>query len=235
MTFVEMAEAYRCPIYPDLAGKTALIMGIGQTKVPNSLTWGNGAAMARILSHNGVKLFGSDLNIEAAQYTASRLREEVKGCLVEVMAADGTNESDVKEVVKKMVADERFGRIDLLINNVGKCRPIENPDYDQQLCSSPAHQYQHRHDGPWRSCDNGPITVPSTDRSQSQDGLPVYPCRPADYDISVTSRRCYRQQLLSHGHSLHRQTSNWLCFSKGCSVAIYQASCCFVRPKEDQS
>lgn len=119
-----MAEAFRCPVYPDLAGKTALIMGIGQTKVPNSPTWGNGAAMARILSHNGVKLFGSDLNLEAAEHTASRLREEVKGCLVEVTTADGTNEEDVTEVVRKMVADERFGRIDILINNVGKCQLI---------------------------------------------------------------------------------------------------------------
>ncbi|ETN44208.1 uncharacterized protein HMPREF1541_10759 [Cyphellophora europaea CBS 101466] len=107
------------PIYPDLKGKTALLMGIGQTKVPNSTTWGNGAATARILAHNGVKLFGCDINLEAANYTATRLRDEVSGCLVEVTTADVTKEDDVKEAVRKMVADPRFGRIDLLINNVG--------------------------------------------------------------------------------------------------------------------
>ena len=107
------------PIYPDLKGKTALLVGIGQTKVPNSSTWGNGAATARILAHNGVKLFGCDINLEAANLTASRLRDEVPDCVVEVTAADVTKEDDVKEAVHKMVGNSRFGRIDLLINNVG--------------------------------------------------------------------------------------------------------------------
>lgn len=33
--------------------------------------------MARALAHNGVKLFGVDINLEAANFTASRLRDEV--------------------------------------------------------------------------------------------------------------------------------------------------------------
>lgn len=41
------------PIFPDLKGKVALIMGIGQVRVPGSSNWGNGAAIARVLSHNG--------------------------------------------------------------------------------------------------------------------------------------------------------------------------------------
>lgn len=116
---IKMEQLPQFPTYPDLKGKTALLVGIGQTKIPNSSSWGNGAATARILAHNGVKLFGCDINIEAAELTASRLREEVPDCLVEVTTADVTKEDDLKEVVRKMVADTRFGRIDLLINNVG--------------------------------------------------------------------------------------------------------------------
>ena len=54
------------PTYPDLAGKVALITGIGQVGHPNTTTWGNGAATARLLTHNNVRIFGCDLNLTAA-------------------------------------------------------------------------------------------------------------------------------------------------------------------------
>ena len=114
-----MASDHAFPIYPDLKGKTALLVGIGQTKVPNSTTWGNGAAMARVLAHNGVKLYGVDINLEAANFTASRLRDEVPNLIIEVTTADVTQEEAMNPVVKAMIADPRFGRIDILINNVG--------------------------------------------------------------------------------------------------------------------
>ncbi|KAL2867816.1 SDR family NAD(P)-dependent oxidoreductase [Aspergillus lucknowensis] len=101
--------------YPDLAGKTALIMGIGQTKAPGSETWGNGAAIARVLAHNGAKVFGCDLNLSAAEYTASRIRDE--GGICDVIQADVTSVTDVQKVADALVA--RHGRIDILVNNVG--------------------------------------------------------------------------------------------------------------------
>jgi NAD(P)-dependent dehydrogenase (short-subunit alcohol dehydrogenase family) len=109
------------PNYPDLRGKTALLMGIGQTKIPNSTTWGNGAAIARGLASNGVRIFGCDINLEAAEFTAQRLRQEFgDDCIVEVTTADVTVEGDVQRVVREMVAHEKFGgRIDILVNNVG--------------------------------------------------------------------------------------------------------------------
>lgn len=118
-----MASPSNFPIYPDLRGKTALLVGVGQTRVTNSSTWGNGAAMARVLAHNGVKIFGCDINVDAATFTVSRLRDEVKDCTIEVTVADVTKEEDLKRVVQQMVEDSRFGRIDLLINNVGMTRP----------------------------------------------------------------------------------------------------------------
>ncbi|KPI44292.1 uncharacterized protein AB675_8301 [Cyphellophora attinorum] len=100
-TSTRMSTQPLFPVYPDLKGKTALLMGIGQTKIPNSTTWGNGAAIARGLAHNGVRIFGCDINLAAAEHTAQRLREEFgNDCLVEVTTADVTVEADVQRVVQ---------------------------------------------------------------------------------------------------------------------------------------
>lgn len=101
--------------YPDLKGQVALIMGIGQTGPTSSNTWGNGAAIARVLSYNGVKVFGCDLNLAAAEFTAKRLHAE--GGVCDVTAADVTSSLDVQKVVNAVLA--KYGRIDILINNVG--------------------------------------------------------------------------------------------------------------------
>ncbi|KAH6986436.1 putative short chain type dehydrogenase [Ilyonectria sp. MPI-CAGE-AT-0026] len=98
--------------YPDLSGKVALIMGIGQTGVPNSTKWGNGAAIAYRLSQNHVKIFGCDLSIEAAKNTQSRLPGQC-----DVMVADVTSAADVSKVVTACL--DKHGRIDILVNNVG--------------------------------------------------------------------------------------------------------------------
>lgn len=98
--------------YPDLSGKVALVMGIGQTAVPNSTQWGNGAAIAYQLSKNNVVIFGCDINIEAAKNTQSRLP---RPC--DIMKADVTSSTDVERVVYACLA--KYGRIDILVNNVG--------------------------------------------------------------------------------------------------------------------
>lgn len=101
--------------YPDLQGQVALIMGIGQSGDKDVTVWGNGAAIARVLSHNGVKLFGCDLNLAAAEFTAERVRAE--GGVCDVMTADVTSYADIQKVVEAVMA--KYGRIDILVNNVG--------------------------------------------------------------------------------------------------------------------
>lgn len=120
------------PTYPDLHGKVGLVMGIGQTQVQGSDIWGNGAAMARALSQNGVKLFGCDISLEAAKFTASRLRQEGGTC--QVMAADVTASADVQAVVER--AMQTYGRIDILINNVGMTRPGDPATITEELWES---------------------------------------------------------------------------------------------------
>lgn len=105
------------PTYPDLKGKVAIITGIGQVGLPNSTTWGNGAATARILSRNGVKVFGCDIRLDAAQYTQKRILQDDPDAVVDIVTCDVTSTESVQAFVGKVM--ERYGRIDILINNVG--------------------------------------------------------------------------------------------------------------------
>jgi NAD(P)-dependent dehydrogenase (short-subunit alcohol dehydrogenase family) len=123
-----------CAIYPDLAGKVALIMGIGQVGSMESKIWGNGAAIASVLCQNNVKIFGCDLSLAAAEFTAGRLRGMGGTC--DVMAADVTKLVDVRRVVDAVM--EKYGRIDILVNNVGLTTPgdpvsLTEDIWDKQL------------------------------------------------------------------------------------------------------
>ncbi|OAA58497.1 NAD(P)-binding domain protein [Niveomyces insectorum RCEF 264] len=112
------------PIYPDLKGKVALVLGIGQAPIPGAKgddkddsCWGNGAAIAWMLAHNGVHLFGCDIDLAAAEHTVARVRAAHPGARVDVVRADVTQAADVNALVDACMA--AHGRIDILVNNVG--------------------------------------------------------------------------------------------------------------------
>lgn len=105
------------PVFLDLKGKVAVITGIGQVGIPDSKTWGNGAATARVLAHNGVKVFGCDLRLEAAEYTKKRIHDILPEAVVDVVSCDVTNTKDVDGFVKQVM--DKHGRIDIFVNNVG--------------------------------------------------------------------------------------------------------------------
>ena len=105
------------PTFPDLKGKIVVITGIGQVGVPNSSTWGNGAACARLFSLNNAKVFGCDLNLSAAEYTRDRILKDNPDAICDVIACDVTKSTDVEAFVQ--AAMQKHGRIDILVNNVG--------------------------------------------------------------------------------------------------------------------
>ncbi|KAL2106856.1 hypothetical protein VUR80DRAFT_6109 [Thermomyces stellatus] len=107
------------PIYPDLRGKVALVLGIGQARTGSETadSWGNGAAIAWMLAHNGAKIFGCDIDLSAAEQTVSRLRQAHPCATCDVVRADVTSADDVQKTVDACVA--KHGRIDVLVNNVG--------------------------------------------------------------------------------------------------------------------
>ncbi|KAH6676861.1 hypothetical protein F5X68DRAFT_264097 [Plectosphaerella plurivora] len=109
------------PVYPDLAGKVALITGIGQVGPLDTESWGNGAAVARLLARNGVHIFGCDLNLDAAERSKARILQDSPKATVDVIAASVTDSNDVKRLVDAIM--EKHGRIDILVNNVGATTP----------------------------------------------------------------------------------------------------------------
>lgn len=117
--------------FPELKGKVALVTGIGQMGDPSM--WGNGAATARVLCKNGVKVFGCDLYLESALHTKKRL--DAEGGICEVTAANVTSAHDVKRMVNECI--EKFGRIDILVNNVGRSEPGGPVEMEEKIWYEP--------------------------------------------------------------------------------------------------
>lgn len=105
-----------------LDGKVALVTGCGSS----GPGWGNGKAIAALFAREGASVFGCDINPEAANETCEIVRGE--GNTIEVMQCDVASAGQVERLVASCV--ERFGRLDVLVNNVGIVDvggPIEYP------------------------------------------------------------------------------------------------------------
>ena len=95
-----------------LEGKIAVVVGAGQT--PGE-TIGNGRAMAVLFAREGATVLCVDRLIERAQETAAQVAEE--GGAASAMAADVVKAADCARIIEE--AQARYGRRDVLINNVG--------------------------------------------------------------------------------------------------------------------
>jgi len=94
-----------------LAGKIALVTGAGSVR-PG---WGNGRAAAVLFAREGASVVVADRDRDAAEDTARLIGEE-KGKAI-VLEVDVTELASVTAMAD--VALEKFGRIDVLLNNVG--------------------------------------------------------------------------------------------------------------------
>src|SRR5262245_53680927 len=92
--------------------KCAIVVGGGQTP---GQTIGNGRATAVVLGREGARVCVVDRSLASAEETAAQITSE--GGDAWAFAADATKEDDVKRLIA--AARERFGRIDILHNNVG--------------------------------------------------------------------------------------------------------------------
>ncbi|MFN0089527.1 MAG: SDR family NAD(P)-dependent oxidoreductase [Acidimicrobiales bacterium] len=95
-----------------LEGKVAIVAGAGQT--PGE-TIGNGRATSILFAREGAKVLLVDRRLDSAEDTAELIRKEGGEC--ETFAADITDESACEALAARCA--ERFGRIDVLHNNVG--------------------------------------------------------------------------------------------------------------------
>src|SRR5712671_2431479 len=94
-----------------LQGKVAIVTGAGCV----GPGWGNGRAMAVIFAQEGAKVFAVDKDPDAMTETLARVRDA--GGEIEAHECDATDGARVKKLVGACRA--RFGRIDVLVNNVG--------------------------------------------------------------------------------------------------------------------
>ncbi len=110
-----------------LAGKIALVAGAGSV----GPGWGNGKAVAVLFAREGASVFALDIDADAIAETARIIEDE--GGLVATMTCDVTRANEVEAMVA--ACTERFGRIDILHNNVGGSSPggpVEMPEVEWQ-------------------------------------------------------------------------------------------------------
>lgn len=96
-----------------LEGKVTIIVGAGQQ--PGD-TVGNGRATAERFAQEGATLLLVDVNGDFANATLEAVRQY--GGQASALVADITREDDCKAIAQTCI--ERYGRVDVLHNNVGK-------------------------------------------------------------------------------------------------------------------
>jgi len=95
-----------------VAEKVAIVVGAGQT--PGD-TLGNGRAASLLLAREGATVLCVDRDLASAEETAAQIERE--GGIASVLRADITIEDDCRSIPDAVI--ERYGRVDILVNNVG--------------------------------------------------------------------------------------------------------------------
>lgn len=95
-----------------LEGKTAIIIGAGQTEGD---TIGNGRAISVLFAREGAKVFLVDINPKAVEETKAQIDNE--GGEAAICEADATNPEDCQRIVDSCL--ERWKRIDIFVYNIG--------------------------------------------------------------------------------------------------------------------
>jgi len=114
-----------------LDGKVAFVAGAGSV----AEGWGNGRATAVLLGRQGAKVFGTDYDAAALAGTSAVFEQEGLEHWTP-WRADMTASDDVRHAVDECV--RRYGRIDILVNNVGGSAPgtpvsMSVEDWDGQM------------------------------------------------------------------------------------------------------
>ena len=110
--------------------KVAIVTGCGSV----GPGWGNGKAISVLFAREGARVFGIDVNTEAAAET--RIIIEGEGGICRTYVADITEDQQVVAAIAACLDD--FGRIDILVNNVGIARvggpaELDEPAWDEVM------------------------------------------------------------------------------------------------------
>jgi NAD(P)-dependent dehydrogenase (short-subunit alcohol dehydrogenase family) len=115
----------------DLHGKVAFVAGAGSV----AEGWGNGRATAVLMARQGAKVFGTDYSADALAGTSAIMDREEHPAWTG-WQADMTADQEVAGAVAECL--RRYGRIDILVNNIGGSAPgtpvsMSVDDWDAQL------------------------------------------------------------------------------------------------------
>src|SRR5690606_9453699 len=100
----------------DMTGKVVFIAGAGSA----GQGWGNGNATAVLMARQGASVFGVDRDESALAETSSAMASEGHHKWA-ARTCNMTQSQEVEDAVKACLA--QYGRIDVLINNVGGSAP----------------------------------------------------------------------------------------------------------------
>jgi NAD(P)-dependent dehydrogenase (short-subunit alcohol dehydrogenase family) len=120
-----------------LEKRAAIVTGAGNIEAPTDVeSIGNGRASAMLYAAEGASVLAVDLNKDAAEETRNRIIGQGGTCVA--LTADVSDARACKEMVRECI--ERFGRIDILHNNVGIMQPkaggiteVEEAVWDQVM------------------------------------------------------------------------------------------------------
>lgn len=120
-----------------LAGKVAIVTGAG-SRGPG---FGTGKAAATLFAREGASVLLVDATPERAEETRAYIEQEGEreGGAASVMQADVTREDDCARIAETAV--ERYGRLDILMNNVGIGSPgtvldVLQEDFDRVMATN---------------------------------------------------------------------------------------------------
>ena len=102
----------------DLTGKIVLITGIGSA---NTSGWGNGTTIATLFALHGATIFGCDISTSLGDTGVSQIKSRAPNATVTCIEANVTDAASAQRLVDACLA--QHGRIDILVNNVGKSEP----------------------------------------------------------------------------------------------------------------
>ncbi|MCO6417544.1 SDR family oxidoreductase [Siccirubricoccus sp. KC 17139] len=109
----------------NLAGKVAIVTGAGSV----GPGWGNGKATAVLLARQGASVFAIDIVPAAVEETLGIITGE--GNTATAHVCDMLDSAAVEAAVAACL--QRFGRIDILVNNVGGSAPGGPADMPEEL------------------------------------------------------------------------------------------------------
>ena len=151
--------------------KVALVLGAGSV----GPGWGNGRATAVLLAQEGARVFGADRNPDALAETGSII--EAEGGVFVGHIADITRPDQIDTLVEACL--ERFGRIDVLVNNVGGSAPGDPVAMSEQVW---AEQFDHNLNYVFHSCKR---IIPIMVRHRGSLCLPIDRHRPKKLLVCV--------------------------------------------------